>query len=88
MANRGLDVVARFLYKDPMTANELKLSFVTPNQLFEASLKLVDSKSIREWAQTERNKPLWLEICNTAISKGRANSSDMAAYMVAVAIGL
>lgn len=61
---------------------------MTANELFDASLKLVESKSIRAWAQSNHNKPLWLEICATAVKNGRKDAAAMAAYMVALAIGL
>lgn len=57
-------------------------------QLFEASLNKVESKSIRAWAQTDHNKPLWLDICQNALNNKKSDPSAMAAYMVAVAIGL
>jgi hypothetical protein len=57
-------------------------------QLFEASLAKVESKSIKAWVQTDHNKPLWLEICKNAIGNKKSDPCAMAAYMVAVAIGL
>lgn len=58
------------------------------NTLYTESLKLVQSNSIRSWAQTDHNKPLWLEICQNAINNKKFDPSAMAAYMVAVAMGM
>ena len=53
---------------------------------FNASLAKVESKSIREWAVTPHNKPIWLKIAEGAVARG--SSPEMfAAYMVCVAIG-
>jgi hypothetical protein len=57
-------------------------------QLFEASLGQVESTSIRAWAQSDHNRPLWLKICQESIENNKFDPSAMAAYMVAVAIGL
>ena len=57
------------------------------NKLFEAALLKVESASIRAWAQTDRNSPLWVKHCASA--KGvYADPNFVAAYIVALAIGL
>ena len=58
------------------------------NEFFEASLKMVESPSIRAWASNDHNRPIWLEICQNSINNKKADPSVMAAYIVAVAIGL
>lgn len=59
-------------------------------QFFEDSLKRVESASIREWASSERNRPIWLELAGTALkNKGPSADPDtFAACIVATAIGL
>lgn len=57
-------------------------------QLFEASILEIESKSIRAWAQTDHNKPLWMEICREAVKNQKQDPFNMAAYMVAVAMGM
>lgn len=57
------------------------------NTLFTKSLQLVESKSIREWAQSAHNQPLWLKICQNAVDNNKNDPCRMAAYMVCVAIG-
>lgn len=58
------------------------------NKLFSDALCYVESKSIREWAQSPHNGPIWLEICQTDINNGRRDPQRMATYIVAEAIGL
>ncbi len=60
--------------------------------LLRASIARVESKSIREWASTKENLPIWLKIAKTAIKNGKnpENPDDVAmfaTYIVAVAIG-
>jgi hypothetical protein len=57
------------------------------NKLFEAALQKVESKSIREWAQSDHNRPLWLEYCRTAKYE-YTRPGILAPYIVALAIGL
>jgi len=58
------------------------------NELFTESLKQIQSNSIRTWAQTGHNKDLWLYICQNAIDNKKLNPSAMAAFMVAIAMGM
>lgn len=53
---------------------------------FNASLAKVESKSIREWATSKVNRPIWLKIAEGAVAKG-SSPEAFAAYMVCVAIG-
>lgn len=59
------------------------------NELFSKALERVQSESIRKWATSAHNGPLWLKISEDAIKKGdRLNDPDwFAAYIVSVAIG-
>lgn len=61
---------------------------ITPTMLLVKSLKLVESKSIRAWAVTPHNYPLWREIAETAVKNGKTDPSLFAAYIVAVAMGM
>lgn len=56
-------------------------------QLFNDSVAKIESKSIREWATSAHNMPLWMETCQKAVDNNRMDSDRMAAYMVCVAIG-
>lgn len=62
----------------------------TAAQFLDEALARVESKSIREWASSERNRPIWEEIAGKALqNKGpSADPSMFAAYVVATAIGL
>lgn len=51
------------------------------------SLERVESKSIREWATSAHNYPLWLEIAAKAVANGKTDTSMFAAYIACVAIG-
>lgn len=58
--------------------------------LFASALEKVESKSIREWATTAHNAPLFLKIAESSIA-GKKKCADpewFAAYIVATAIGL
>lgn len=62
-------------------------------ELFTKSLEKVESASIREWAQTDHNKPLFLQMCQVAVDKGKnpALEDDVlnfSTYMTALAMGL
>lgn len=59
-------------------------------QLFEQALAKVESDSIRQWAETEHNKPLWLKMAQGAIEKhnGQPDVSLFSALIVSTAIGL
>jgi hypothetical protein len=61
---------------------------MTNTDLFEEALAKVESKSIRAWAKSDHNQPLWLEICENAIKNGRKDADAMAAYIVIVAMGM
>ena len=57
-------------------------------KLYEDAVAGIESESIRKWATSDHNKPLWLQICQNAIDNGKRDPDTMCAYMVATAIGL
>jgi hypothetical protein len=61
---------------------------ITAKSLLRSALKLVESASIREWAMSERNAPIWLQIAENAVKKGSTDPHRFAAYITATAIGL
>jgi hypothetical protein len=56
-------------------------------KLLADSLLKVESKSIREWAVTPQNKPIWLQIAENAVKNTNPDPANFAAYIVCVAIG-
>lgn len=62
-------------------------------RLLNGALEHVESKSIREWVVSEHNAPLWLQIAENAVSKGKDPQNPdhvlrFATYIVCTAIGL
>lgn len=60
----------------------------TPTQLLDRALQLVESESIRRWARTERNYPVWLQVAEKALLKGHTDPQRLCALIVCEAIGL
>lgn len=62
---------------------------MSAEQLLDAALSKVESESIRAWANTPHNRPIWLEIAGKAIVKhnGNPDVSMFTAYIVCTAIG-
>jgi hypothetical protein len=60
---------------------------MTATEFFEASLAKVESKSIREWATSERNRPIWIDIAQQALDNGKSDTDGFAAYIVVTAMG-
>jgi hypothetical protein len=61
---------------------------MTPETLFTTALTHVESASIRKWAESERNRPIWLELATAALKKNP--SSDpirFATFIVLKAMG-
>lgn len=59
-------------------------------QLFKEALSKVESASIREWAESAHNRPIFVELAGIAIAK-KGPSSDptmFSAFIVSKAIGL
>jgi hypothetical protein len=61
---------------------------ITAGQLLTDALALVESPSVRTWAQSTHNAPVWAQIAETAIQKGQVDVNQFAAYITATAIGL
>jgi hypothetical protein len=57
--------------------------------LFEQALALVESKSIRAWASTAHNRPVWLRIAERTAAKGGPSAEPVrfAAYITLTAMG-
>lgn len=55
-------------------------------KFLEAALEMVESKSIREWATSANNGPLFLKMAENAVKKNTAPET-FAAYIVCLAIG-
>jgi hypothetical protein len=53
----------------------------------EAALAKVDSQSVRDWAQTPHNLPLWLKIAERELGRG-TDVHVFAGHIVAQAMGL
>lgn len=60
---------------------------MTAEELFAAALKRVESASIREWAQTDNNRPIFLKVAKEHLGKKDAEHL-MCAAIVGTAIGL
>lgn len=61
-------------------------------ELFTKSVERMESVSMREWAQTEHNKPLLLQIAQNAINNGKDPDIDddvlnFSTYMTVLAMG-
>ena len=58
--------------------------------LFQEALKLVESSSIRSWATTEHNRPIFVQLADKVVAKNgpTSNPTNFATYIVATAIGL
>lgn len=59
-------------------------ALVTAEKLFETALAKVESKSIREWATSERNRPLFLQWISVT---GTTDTDKIVIYIVSNAIG-
>lgn len=70
--------------------NGVKQDGMTAEQLFQQALAKVESESIRQWATSEHNQPLWLKMAQGAIEKhhGSPDVSLFSALIVSTAIGL
>jgi len=64
-----------------------------PETLLTDALALVESQSVRAWATTEHNRPIFVQLAAGAIQSAGVSGRDpnvhtFAAYIVATAIGL
>ncbi len=58
-------------------------------QLFEQALAKVESESIRQWANSERNRPIWIKFAQRAIlNQKEPDVFRFSALIVSTAIGL
>jgi hypothetical protein len=73
-----------------MSNAALKAETTTPETLLAAALEHVESASVRAWATTDHNRPIFVTIAASAIQKsnGSPDVHRFAAYIVALAIGL
>jgi hypothetical protein len=61
---------------------------MTNVELLEAALRRVESESIKAWASTANNRPIFEQIAEKALEKDPAADPDrLAAYVVCLAIG-
>lgn len=62
----------------------------TAEQHLADALEFVESESIREWVNTDRNRPIWLKLAQAALDhKGScADAEAFSAYIVCCAIEL
>jgi hypothetical protein len=58
-------------------------------QLFEQALAKVESESIRQWANSERNRPVWIKLAGLAVTNQKnPDPVRFSALIVSTAIGL
>lgn len=58
-------------------------------QLLQAALEKVESQSIRQWATSEHNRPIWIKLAELALAKKPDASPDrFSTLIVCSAIGL
>lgn len=59
-------------------------------QLFQQALAKVESASIREWATSEHNRPIWIKAADAAIVKhnGQPSVALFTVLIVSSAMGL
>lgn len=57
-------------------------------ELLDTCLARVESASIREWARSPGNLPIWEKIALHAVENGKTDVHMFSAYIVATAIGL
>lgn len=69
--------------------NEVK-PLTEAEQLLQDALGLVESDRIRQWAETEHNRPIWIKLADLAIQKqnGKPDVSRFSTFIIASAIGL
>ena len=61
---------------------------MTPEKLFTESVMMVNSVSIKQWAQTEKNRPVFIQLAQEWIRNGKSDPVMFSTYMVALAMGL
>ena len=63
---------------------------MTNVELLDAALERVESESVRRWANSDNNRPVWEKIAQRAVDKKGDGVDPVAfsAYIVCEAIGL
>jgi hypothetical protein len=65
----------------------MQTATITAGQLLSDALALVESASIRAWATSDHNAPIWAKMAEKAVAKG-TDVNLFSAYIVSCAIGL
>ena len=60
---------------------------MTAKELLDRALAGVASQSIREWATSPHNLPIWQQIAERAVANGKTDVHALTAYIICVAIG-
>jgi len=58
------------------------------NKLLTDALARVESESVKAWAQTAQNGPLFLKMAENAIKRNEADPDRFAAFIVCCALGM
>lgn len=63
---------------------------ITAEHLLTTALELVESESVRKWATTEHNRPIFIQLAQLGLNKGGKSADPhlFAAMIVSTAIGL
>lgn len=56
--------------------------------LFDAALARIESASIKAWANSAHNRPVWIRYAQATIDNGRADAVKLATVILCNAIGL
>lgn len=61
---------------------------MTPEQFFAKALTHVQSRSIRDWAVSEHNRPVWLKMAAATLAKNpKSEPIRFATYITITAMG-
>lgn len=60
----------------------------TPSKFLDRALALVESASIRSWATSTHNRPIWESAAAARLKAGRTDINHFAASIASTAIGL
>lgn len=56
-------------------------------EFLDEALSKVESGSIRAWANSDHNRPIFEKLAQKAVDKGEPDSDTFASYVVLLAIG-
>jgi len=60
----------------------------TANELFDEAVAQIESKSIRAWATSDHNKPIWLKHIQSLLDEGRkVDTQRLCTFMILTAMG-